>query len=250
MHAERYGNGQDLFFGLHGWSGDHRTWLPLVPYLPARATLIAVDLPGYGRSPAPARWTLDGVAREIAAGLIREAHRPMVVAGNCSGGLLALAAATLPEARAAIARLVLIDPFALWPWYFRVFAAPRGGRLAYRAVFANPAGRWAANQAVSRQRAPGTHLTEGFSGVNHEAAWQHLALLRQMPPPEHFRALTLPIDIVHGSRTFGAVRRSVAIWKEIWPHASVTELPGAGHLPIREAPAALAELVFGGAARR
>lgn len=249
MHVERFGSGKAVYYGLHGWSGDHRTFLPLVPHVPPHATLVTPDLPGCGRSPAPARWTLEEVTGEIARSIVKEGRGPSVVIGNCSGGLLALAAALLlvndsgPE---AIRRLVLIDPFAYWPWYFRVFLAKGWGRYAYATTFANPVGRWITNLSLSSKRRAGTNLTEGFGGARHEVLWNYLNLLKTLGSIEQFRRLRLPIDIVHGERTFQAVRQSILAWQRIWPHATVRILPQAGHLPIREAAMDLSEVIFGG----
>ena len=249
MRVERFGSGPRVFYCLHGWNGDHRTFLPLLPHLPAGATLVAPDLPGCGRSPAPARWTLGEVASAIARSMVEECRGPSVVVGNCSGGLLALSALlrllrtgpALP-----VERLVLIDPFAYWPWYFRVFLAKGWGRHAYAAAFANPLGRWMTNLSLSSRRRSGTNLTEGFASADHGALWNYLSLFRELGSVEQFGALRMPVAIVHGERTFQAVRRSVAHWKRIWPHAAVWSLPAAGHLPIREAAWELSRVIFGG----
>jgi hypothetical protein len=49
---------------------------------------------------------------------------------------------------------------------------------------------------------------------------------------------------VYGERTFGAVKKSVGMWQSIWPQARAHMLEGAGHLPILEATAQLARIVF------
>jgi pimeloyl-ACP methyl ester carboxylesterase len=249
MHVERFGSGKTIYYCLHGWNGDHRTFLPLVPYLPANARLVAPDLPGCGRSPAPARWAPEEVTGAIARSIVQEGEAPVVVIGNCSGGLLALAAALLLEESGfseAIGRMVLIDPFAYWPWYFRVFLSKGWGRYAYAATFANPLGRWLTNLALRSKRRAETDLTEGFASADHEVLLRYLNLLRELGPIERFRSFRMPIDLVHGERTFQAVRRSIAAWKRIWPQAAVWSLPQAGHLPIREAARDLSKIIFGG----
>jgi pimeloyl-ACP methyl ester carboxylesterase len=249
MHVERFGSGKTIYYCLHGWNGDHRTFLPLVSYLPPFATLVAPDLPGCGRSPAPARWVLEEVTEVIARSIVQEAKGPVVVIGNCSGGLLALGAALLLEEGGfseAICRMVLIDPFAYWPWYFRVFLSKGWGRYAYAATFANPLGRWITNFALRSKRRSETNLTEGFASADHEILFRYLNLLREIGPIEQFRRLRIPIDLVYGERTFHAVRRSIAVWKRIWPQAAVWSLPQAGHLPIQEAAGDLSRIIFGG----
>ncbi len=38
---------------IHGWSSSSFTWAPVIPVLSRRYRCIAVDLPGFGKSPAP-----------------------------------------------------------------------------------------------------------------------------------------------------------------------------------------------------
>lgn len=249
MHVERYGCGPQRALGLHGWSGDHTTFEPLLAYLPSHTSLYAPDLPGCGRSPAPAEWRLECVADEIAR-LMEELAGPRVtLIGNCSGGLLGLCATLRLMERAAaedlIERIVLIDPLAYWPWYFRVFASKKIGRFAYACSFANPAGRWVVNLCLANRRQAGTNLTEGFQNVSGAVLRAYLDILGEIEGPEKFKGIGVPITILHGEHTFGSVRRSAGIYRGIWPQAKVIEVTGAGHLPLIEAPEAVADALFG-----
>ena len=242
MHLERYGSGSRLFFGLHGWSGDHRTFAPLREYLPDDCSLYSADLPGCGLSPSPAVWALPAITNEIVEAVSSVASPALTLIGNCSGALLGLLAAKQLASR--FERLVLIDPFAYWPWYFRVFVEPSFGRYAYYSTFANPVGRWLANRSLKSKRAGEAHLTQSFSEVNHETVYRYLLLLTGIDGVEQFRELQMPIDIVYGGRTFGAVKESCEIWRAIWPQVRIHELDGAGHLPIEEATKQLSEIIF------
>jgi len=241
MHVECYGSGSRVYFGLHGWSGDHATFAPLAAYLPAGAALYSADLPGYGRSPAPRSWELAAITDEI-AGAIEGVDSTVTVIGNCSGAVFALLAAERLPRR--IERLILIDPFAYLPWYFKIFLNKRIGRYAYYSTFANPVGRWLTNLSLSKHRAADTNLTESFVSVSHDVAYRYLALLGELDGVARFSRLRLPVDLIYGARTFGAVKESIALWRAVWPHARCHELAGAGHLPIQEATGRLSEIVF------
>ena len=245
MYVKRYGSGAQTYFGLHGWSGDHSTFAPLAAYLPPGASLYSADLPGCGQSPAPRNLTLDSITREIVEAIDR-ATPPggrTTLVGNCSGAILGLLAAQ--HVRPKLERLVLIDPFAYWPWYFRVFVAKSFGRYAYRTTFANSFGRWLTNQSLRGHRAAESDLTNSFGHINHDIAQRYLALLSEVEGIGRFAALQrVPIDIVYGERTFGAVKKSVAMWQGIWPQARASVLKGAGHLPILEATEAMSRIVF------
>ena len=249
MYVKRYGVGErEFYFGLHGWSGDHRTFEPLAAHMPAQASLYSADLPGCGRSPAPRSLTLESVTSEIVEAVEctladASARTRVTLIGNCSGAILGLLAAERIKAR--VGRLVLIDPFAYWPWYFRVFVAGSFGRHAYRTTFANPLGRWLTNQSLRSRRTAATDLTHSFGRIDHDVAQGYLALLAQVEGVERFESLRgVPVDIVYGERTFAAVKKSIVMWQSVWPQARTRVLRGAGHLPILEATRQLAHVVF------
>ena len=93
MFVTRDGEGSEVCFGLHGWSGTHTTFAPLVPHLPPGAALYSVDLPGYGQSLPPRRWDLAGLTDEIGAAIAGLGAEALTLIGNCSGALLGLLAA-------------------------------------------------------------------------------------------------------------------------------------------------------------
>jgi pimeloyl-ACP methyl ester carboxylesterase len=241
MHVQRYGTGPDVYFGLHGWGGSHLTYAPIVPLLPSSATFYSADLPGYGRSPRPATWSADAVGAEI-AGAIRRVEAPGVtVVGNCAGAIFGLIAAALEPER--VRRVVLIDPFAFVPWYFKVFVHPHYGRIAYRSTFANPIGRWITNASLKKHRASDSHLTDSFKAIDPEVSIHYLEMLHAIDGISRFQSVDAEIEIVFGERTFAAVKESVVQWQALWPKARQWQLP-AGHLPIEEAPADLAGILF------
>lgn len=248
MFVKQHGSGSEVYFCIHGWSGSHRTFEPLLPFLPDTATVYSADLPGCGVSAVPLKWTLASVTQEIVAALDATGAVPVTLVGNCLGALLALrVAAKRPE---TVRRVVLIDAFARWPWYFRVFTYPGLGKYAYASTFANPIGRWLTNRALSARRTAESDLTQGFVDQPHDVHLQYLNILREIESVDEFAALSMPVDIVFGSRTFAAVRDSAWAWLAMWPQARIREIPQAGHLVLQEAPGVVGELIFGGGACR
>jgi pimeloyl-ACP methyl ester carboxylesterase len=242
MFVQRYGKGERVFFGLHGWSGDHRTFEPLLRHLPEEVSFYSADLPGCGQSAKPAVWSLDTLAAEIGETLHRLPVERFTLVGNCSGALLGLLAA--PALLPRIEQFVLIDPFAFVPWYFRLFVEWRYGKYAYYSTFANPIGRWLTNMSLVQHRSAETDLTGSFSRVDHWVAYRYLELLVSIGSIERFRPLHAPTAILYGARSFQAVKQSVAMWQAMWPHARSYELAGAGHLPLLEATAELSRILF------
>ena len=241
VRIESYGTGPRAFFGLHGWSGDHRTFAPLLADLPDDVTFYSADLPGCGASPAPQSWTVDAVADEITQA-IQAIGKPVTLVGNCTGANLGFfVAERIPD---RLERLITIDAFAFWPWYFSVFLNPVFGRYAYFTTFENPVGRWITNLSLSSKRKENTSLTEGFERVDHRATYRYLEMLHRAGEVERFRGLRMPIDVTFGEKSFAGVRESASRFAEMWPQAHITCIPGAGHLPIREATSVLRAIIF------
>jgi pimeloyl-ACP methyl ester carboxylesterase len=242
VYLKRYGAGADTYFGLHGWSGDHRMFAPLARRLPASATLWSADLPGCGQTPPPPVWDIDTVTELIVKDLAATDAEQFTLIGYCSGANLALFAAKhLPH---RIKRLILIDTFAFMPLYFRVFLNPFFGRYAYMTTFANPLGRWLTNQSLRGHRADNSDLTNAFSEINHDVTYRYLSLLGSLENIRQFAGFTMPIDLIFGANTFQAVKDSARQWQTIWPQARAHELAGAGHLPVQEATKAFCAIVF------
>jgi len=242
LHSHTYGSGHDVWLALHGWGGSHLTFAPLAPHLPEGVRLIAVDMPGYGRSPAVAQWSMEAYLAPLGELIDALPEGQFSLIGNCSGAIFGLEAVLRRPER--FSRLVLIDPFAWLPWYFRLFLLPFAGRLFYLTAFANPVGRVLANVALSRHRKEDVSITESFTRVDHDAALKTLRLLSTVRGARTYQQVHHPVSILRGERTFAAVTQSIADWLANWPHAPVHVVAGAGHLPILENPALVAQLAF------
>jgi pimeloyl-ACP methyl ester carboxylesterase len=120
LHHERQGAGPPLVL-LHALGGSLRSWDPVMGLLVAQRDVIAVDLPGFGRSPAlPAdvRPTPAALAAAVAQTLDAIGVQRPHVAGNSLGAWVALELARTGSARSVTA----IAPAGFW----RGPLAPRG----------------------------------------------------------------------------------------------------------------------------
>ena len=104
LHIDASGGGPPLVL-LHGWAMHSGLWGPLVPRLARRHRVHAVDLPGHGESPAPPRFTLDGVVDALDAAFGTDGA-PLTLVGWSLGGLVAMHWALARPDR--VGRLVLI----------------------------------------------------------------------------------------------------------------------------------------------
>lgn len=223
---------------LHGFAASLHTWDPLVAALPDRR-IVRVDLPGFGLTGPTGDDGEAATARRLEALLDRLGIAEAVVVGSSLGGRKALAFARAVPGR--VRGLVLLAPP---PEGMRggggwlASAALRGldpGPLLWLrlgAAYADPA--MATPEVRARYRdlllAPGVReaiLARGRAGVPEPAVPE--------PPP--------PTLLVWGSEDRIVPSSAIAAWARLLPEARLATLPGVGHLPMEEAPEALAALL-------
>jgi pimeloyl-ACP methyl ester carboxylesterase len=242
LHSVRYGDGERIYVGLHGWNGGTGIFAPLEPYLPSDVSIVAFGLPGYGDSPSPPEWSLEAVARQIVDGLDARGIDDFSVLGNCSGAIIGLYVAR--RARPRVEDFVLVEPFAWVPSYLSIFLTPVVGRLFYWSAFGNPIGRAITNRALAGQRQPSTDLLAPFKRSPLWVPMRYLTLFDQAGEATDYADVPGRKRILRGDRTFQAVRDSVEAWRSTWPETTYRKVEGAGHLLLKEAPEEAAEFIF------
>ena len=93
---------------VHGLGGSHLNWDLFAPLLRPHARVLAVDLPGFGRSePGDRRTTVQDNVHVLDRFLREVAGTPVVLVGNSMGGMISiLQTAASPE---TVTGLVLLD---------------------------------------------------------------------------------------------------------------------------------------------
>jgi pimeloyl-ACP methyl ester carboxylesterase/CRP-like cAMP-binding protein len=110
IHVEEIGpeNGPIAIL-IHGWSSSWFTWKPILPSLSKRYRCIAIDLPGFGKSPAPAvRPTIAGYADLVAKLIEQFSDRAVLVLGHSMGGQISATLAL--KYPVLVEKLVLLNP--------------------------------------------------------------------------------------------------------------------------------------------
>ncbi|PYY47506.1 alpha/beta fold hydrolase [Curtobacterium sp. MCBD17_023] len=94
LHVERTGRGPRVAVLLHGMTGSAESWWRIAPLLSARGfRVLAVDLPGHGRSPRCSSMSVEDVAEAVAETLMAgSATCPALAVGHSFGGLVLAAA--------------------------------------------------------------------------------------------------------------------------------------------------------------
>jgi pimeloyl-ACP methyl ester carboxylesterase len=243
LHYEMAGEGPDLVM-IHGASGSLRDLtFSLRDRLTDRYRVIVVDRPGLGHSDPLTETSLRAQARHIKAGLSQLGISEPVVLGQSYGGSVALAWALEGGPRA----LVLVgSPSMPWPgkldaWY-RLTATWPGRHLAIPLASAFVPQSYVAS-ATASVFAPDP-VPQGYE--DHLGA--ALTLRRQtlvantsqinalraelvMMEPR-YPALTLPVELIHGTAdTIVPLQIHSGPLSQLLPDATLTVIPGAGHMP-------------------
>ena len=109
VHVADYGGAGQLMLLVHGLGGSHLTWSSVAPRLARRHRVLAVDLPGFGRSPIAGRRATVAANLALLGDVIGHlADGPLVLGGNSMGGLLAIGMAA--QRPGLIDALLLVDP--------------------------------------------------------------------------------------------------------------------------------------------
>lgn len=250
------GTGAPLIL-VHGFGGDKDNWTRIARHLRRHYRVIALDLPGYGQSDAPAdvRYSIRDQVERLhafvqAIGLSR-AH----FGGNSMGGnIVATYAATYPNTVGSL-WLVAASGVSRAPQSeLRQLIADTGSNplapanaTEYRAmlqwVMARPPYLPSAVVDVLAARAVAAQplRTQQFEDLVEEANAIE-PLIRNLPIPTH---------ILWGTQDRVLHVGAASVLKGVLPHSTQTLMPGIGHLPMVEAPelAARDYLAFRMAAR-
>lgn len=103
------GRGPSTIVLIHGWTCDHTFWDAQVAALKARYRVLAVDLPGHGRSDPAPDYTMRRFARAVNAVLEKEKAQKAILAGHSMGGAVMLEFARLHPQK--VRAIVAVDAF-------------------------------------------------------------------------------------------------------------------------------------------
>lgn len=230
---------------VHGLGGSLSSWQLVMGALAATHRMTAVDLPGHGRSGTTVPdSSIGGLAADIAAALRAVHAKPSVIVGHSLGGAVAMRLALdVPD---LVAALVLIDSAGfgteIAPELLELMASD-GGIEAARGLLS----LFFEDQKLVTDR--GVEEMASFHADGGWAAQQAVASaafgsgMQQPEPAVRLAAIDRPVLLIWGERdrvipvahAFDAVTSL--------PDALLKVLPGIGHVPQVEQPAAVATAI-------
>ncbi len=254
---ERHGSGEPLVL-LHGIGHHRQAWDPVADALAAHREVIAIDLPGFGESPAQPPsipYSLDS-AVEVFAAMFRAlgVERPHVV-GNSLGGLIALHLARAGHVRSVTA----LSPAGFWTEPERIYAFTvlstmrRGARLlpptTVERLARSAAGRAALTGSIYNRpgrRSPQAVAAETRALREAPGFEATLSAGRRGALFEGGISWDIPVTIGWGTRDHVLVRRQGLRAKQVVPHARLVRLPGCGHVPMNDDPRLVTRVILDG----
>jgi pimeloyl-ACP methyl ester carboxylesterase len=249
LNHHRTGSGEPLVL-IHGIGSQWQVWRPLFEYLTPHRDVIAVDLPGFGDSPAlpdgdtptPQRFAEKVIELMDELGL----ERP-VVGGNSLGGWVSLEVARRGRARAAAP----ISPGGFQLPRERAYA---GLRLRVERAFAksmrtrgvplirNPVTRTPvfASMVARPWRIPPDDAVGMFQNLGGSPGFDATLIALDSATFSAGHEITVPVTLMWGTRDSLLIPRQGPRAARVLPTARLIPLKGAGHVPTYDAPAEIA----------
>ena len=244
---------------VHGWCSSWYALSPLVGMLSQRFHCLAVDLPGYGKSPPfPHRATIPAYADLLAEFIRQTSDGPVVYVGHSMGGMIGLTLAL--KYPMLIERMVLIDPTVTGKLstFINLFVSPvtmleRFGlgqlivwgverafvgitdRLMRPASFAEHSGITARDYRRLREDA----RRPGQGRVRAEC----FTAMRENDLTGRLKSLRVPGLVLWGAEDNTVPLRDAGVVADEWAEADLRILPKAGHWPHFERPDQVRRLV-------
>ncbi len=250
LYYQRQGQGEPLVL-LHGIGGELCVWEAVLEPLARHCEVIAVDLPGFGNSPALASDVVPSPAALAAAvsGLLGEvgidrAH----VAGNSPGGWVALEMARSGHARSVVG----LCPAGLWGAPLRGAGGVTRGR-AHRVVRRLRPLLWLLLRSRGARRVALRPFVADPDKVPYHAAWR---MVRSYGRAAAYDATSTAMrqsyfhdpDEIHVPvlLAFGERDRLIRPVHVSAPAFRTVVLPGCGHIPMWDDPALVSQVILQG----
>ena len=257
VHALTQGQGPDLIL-IHGASGNLRDLLPLIALLAPHYRVTAFDRPGLGWSDPIAEGTsLKAQALHLSAAADQLGLRDPILLGQSYGGSVALAwalyAPLKPRALVLVSSPALPWPGKLDPWY-RLTDTWLGQTIAIPLVAAFVPDAYI-DQTITAIFAPDPVPNGYLATIGAGLSLRRAALLTNTAQVNGLRDqivtqsalypdLTLPVELIHGTAdTIVPLTIHAQPLSLILPHAHLTVLQGAGHMPHHSHPGVILDAI-------
>jgi pimeloyl-ACP methyl ester carboxylesterase len=228
--GESYGTGTPAVLALHGWRRDHRDFTPMLTQPSPGLDAIALDLPGFGGTPAPEEAWGSRRYAEALLPVLEDMKPRVVVIGHSLGGRVAVHLAALAPER--VAGLVLTGaPL------FRASDTPARSPLQFRVVKRLAKSHLVSQAVLERYRQRyGSDDYRAASGVMRDV----LVTLVSESYADVLSNVSCPVELVWGETDTVAPLAVIPKIQSALPHdAHLVVCDGVGHMTPASAPGEL-----------
>ncbi|MEM0948472.1 MAG: alpha/beta fold hydrolase BchO [Pseudomonadota bacterium] len=251
-HVQTAGSGDTMLL-LHGAGGATQSWRDLFPILARDFYVVAPDLPGQGftRMGTRMRCGYRPIAEDLARLCEAQGWRPKWIVGHSAGAVLALELTRYldPEQVVCInAALGKFEGIAGWlfplmakfmainPLIPPLFARMAGGERRVAELLASTGSTInAEGHTLYRKLMTDKHHIDGTLAMM--AQWNIDPLLNRLDQ------ITVPVHLIVGDKDGTVPAETSVRAADKLPNATLTKLPGIGHLAHEEVPAEIAALI-------
>ena len=221
----------------------------MLSHIPEEVTFHGMDPPGLGQSETPPTWEWAAITDnmiETITTIYEESGEPLTLVGACSGSFHAMEVAK--QRPDLIKELILLEPFGYTPWFLRTFLIPKLGYGIFHSMFGTPQGRGALSKILSMAGVMSEYNPiASFAEVPSRTVHSYLSLYYEIEQrgAHYFQDLPMKKRILHGTRTFGAVKDSLPVWKSMWPEVEIITIDDVGHQLTQDKPHEVNAHLFG-----
>ena len=252
-HVQEHGEGP-LILLIHGAGGATQSFRGIFPILAQDYHVVAVDLPGQGFTQlgAQQRCGLDHMSEDLLSLCRNQGWAPDIVVGHSAGAAIALRMWELGmrPRRGIVGLNAALGNFkGVAGWLFPMMAKALAATPFSASVFASTTTRSSVRNLV--QGTGSTLDQEGLelyyrlatdrghvdATLSMMAQWSLDGLLARMGQ------IDVPVHLITGLGDKAVPPKVSRDAAKILPHATLTELPGLGHLAHEEDPVTLAQLI-------
>jgi pimeloyl-ACP methyl ester carboxylesterase len=241
---------------VHGLGGQWQNWLENIPRVAQERRVLALDLPGFGLTPAPPdRITIPGYGRFVDAFCDRLDLGEVAMVGNSMGGYIAAEVAIQFPAR--VSRLVLVSAAGISS--AATVRAPilTAGRVATaiaaytaareRTLAARPRSRYLSLALVARHPRllrPDLAYEGFFKGVGKPGFGDALRASLDYDFRQRLPEVRVPTLIVWGEKDAIIPVRDASEFERLIPDSRKVVMRDTGHIPMAERPQAFNDLLM------
>jgi pimeloyl-ACP methyl ester carboxylesterase len=237
VHWSSAGNGSQAVIFVHGWTCDDSSWSAQIPALSAKYRVITLDLPGHGKSAAPAdgQFSMQNFARAVEAVRAEAGVDRVVVVGHSMGTPVIRTYQLLYPQH--VAAMVIVDGAILLPGAATGFTPPNvsgaDGRAAREDMIR---GMFSAATTPELQ----DHILKMMLGAPESTAVGAMGAMFNDPSWQSAEPVKIPVLGVFAANS---QLDDSAPMKTVFPTAEFHEVPGTGHFLMLEKPAEFNQLV-------